>query len=277
MTELEQLRADLATLKETSKIYLGAYGYFPAHHDLLIKLTEEKIADLEAQQAAADKWADSRMFVQEILADSSFPQRLIWLARYARHLESKVAELDHELRCERIDGGKVRDDLRARIAEMEQHGRKVDQANHEHYGRLQDQIAIRDLKIEKLEGQLAGRPVSEAAEALVKEMDEFKQRETLAEQEIWIRDAKLTVDFIVRNRPNGNPTACDIAHYARHLEDQLNVATIRNLRTVERLREKLAELTTIYNAIPPACGLARELVERRIEGVKKEMQGNGKG
>ena len=44
---------------------------------------------------------------------------------------------------------------------------------------------------------------------------------------------------------------------------------------IDRLRERLAELTTILNAIPPACGLARELVERRIEGVKREMQGNG--
>ena len=43
----------------------------------------------------------------------------------------------------------------------------------------------------------------------------------------------------------------------------------------DRNREKLAELTTIANAIPPACGLAKELVERRIEGVKKEMQNNG--
>ena len=55
---------------------------------------------------------------------------------------------------------------------------------------------------------------------------------------------------------------------------------------IEQLREKLAEPTTIYNAIPPACGiffyserfretleLARELVERRINEVKKEMQG----
>lgn len=40
----------------------------------------------------------------------------------------------------------------------------------------------------------------------------------------------------------------------------------------EKNREKLAELTTILNAIPPACGLARELVERRIEGVKKQLQ-----
>ena len=49
---------------------------------------------------------------------------------------------------------------------------------------------------------------------------------------------------------------------------------------IERLREKLAELTAILNAIPPACGLARELVERWIEGVKKQLQeseaGHGK-
>lgn len=46
------------------------------------------------------------------------------------------------------------------------------------------------------------------------------------------------------------------------------------MKELDRLREKLAELITIANAIPPACGLARELVERRIEGVKKEIQGN---
>jgi len=44
---------------------------------------------------------------------------------------------------------------------------------------------------------------------------------------------------------------------------------------IDRLRQRLAELTTIANAIPPACGLARELVEKRIESVKREMQGNG--
>lgn len=47
---------------------------------------------------------------------------------------------------------------------------------------------------------------------------------------------------------------------------------------IERLRENLAELTTVLNAIPlysleAACGLARELVEKWIEGVKREMQG----
>lgn len=44
---------------------------------------------------------------------------------------------------------------------------------------------------------------------------------------------------------------------------------------LDRLREKLAELTMILNAIPPACGEAQELVKKRIEGVKKEMQNNG--
>lgn len=46
----------------------------------------------------------------------------------------------------------------------------------------------------------------------------------------------------------------------------------RQMTEVERLREKLAELTTIYNAIPPACGEAQELVQKRIEGVKKQLQ-----
>ena len=49
----------------------------------------------------------------------------------------------------------------------------------------------------------------------------------------------------------------------------------RQMTELDRLREKLAELTTIANAIPPACGLAKELVEKRIEGVKKEIQNNG--
>lgn len=157
MTELEQLRADLATLEKAKEVAATLDGGFSDFRfRTLIDSLKQKIADLEAQQEPADEWADSRMFVQEILADSSFPQRLIWLARYARHLESKVAELDHELRCERIDGGKVRDDQKAIDA--------------------------------------------------------------------------------------------------------------------EKNREKLAELTTIANAIPPACGLAKELVQKRIEGVKKQLQ-----
>ena len=41
---------------------------------------------------------------------------------------------------------------------------------------------------------------------------------------------------------------------------------------LDRLREKLAELTMILNAIPPACGEAQELVKKRIEGVKKQLQ-----
>lgn len=49
----------------------------------------------------------------------------------------------------------------------------------------------------------------------------------------------------------------------------------RQMTEIDRLREKLAELTTISNAIPPACGEAQEFVKKRIEGVKKEIQNNG--
>ena len=163
MTEIERLKADLATLHAANNVQGTGRGFNQLVRAEIVRVAD-KIEELEAQQAPEDEWADSRMFVQEILADSSFPQRLIWLARYARHLEVNVADLDNELRCERIDGGKVRDDRKAINA--------------------------------------------------------------------------------------------------------------------EKNREKLAELVTILNAIPPACELARELVEKRIEGVKKEMhrpeeQGNG--
>ena len=75
----------------------------------------------------------------------------------------------------------------------------------------------------------------------------------------------------------------ELQHQVAELDDELRCERIdggkvrddRKAITAERNREKLAELTTIANAIPPACGLARELVEKRIEGVKKEMQGNG--
>lgn len=153
MTEIEQLKADLATLRKAAQVSsdLG----FPAVTvgiKTICGLAEKKVADIEAQQAPEDEWWAVKDMIGKFSDDYD-------LKKYVRHLESKVAELENELRCERIDGGKVRDDRKAISA--------------------------------------------------------------------------------------------------------------------ERNREKLAELTTIMNAIPPACGEARELVERRIEGVKKEIQNNG--
>lgn len=161
MTEIERLRADLATLEKAWNIadVLGCPN-ISVDIKTICTLAQKKIADIEAQQPF-DQWADAKNAlyhwdVNEIEPDY-VNKRMVF--GYIRHLEAKVAELDHELRCERIDGGKVRDDRKAISA--------------------------------------------------------------------------------------------------------------------EKNREKLAELTTIANAIPPACGLARELVERRIQEVKEEMQGNG--
>jgi len=244
--ELKRLRSIVKTLGDTCVMTMH-----PPTHKMLVQSVnsiKERIAELEAQQELIDPWKRAKEALYHWDVNDKEPDYITKrsIFAYIQSLQAKVDELNHELRCERIDGGKVRDDLRAeiaelkaktereqldlckecshplsdcgplgvdgtptadckvcqlkaQIAEMKQHGRKVDQANHEHYGRLQDQIAIRDLKIEKLERQAPA----------------------------------------------------------------------------ERNRENLAELTTIQNAIPPACGLARELVERRIEAVKKEMQGNG--
>lgn len=155
MTELEQLRADLAIIQKAAKI-AKKQGFHErtGNYDQVEGELKQKIADLEAQ-AQANNWAEVKQFIDQSPDEGSNPM----VKRYIRHLEVKVAELDNELRCERIDGGKVRDDRKAIDA--------------------------------------------------------------------------------------------------------------------EKGREKLAELTTIANAIPPACGLAQELVKKRIEGVKKEMQGNG--
>lgn len=101
MTEIEQLRADLATLEAAQETInqIGKNRYTSNYWVEFAIVTDlkKRIADLEAQQAPKDEWADSRMFVQEILADSSFPQRLIWLARYAKHLQAKIAELEEEI------------------------------------------------------------------------------------------------------------------------------------------------------------------------------------
>lgn len=158
MTEIEQLRADLAIIQKAAKI-AKKQGFHErtGNYDMVESELKQKIAELEAQQATADEWEDVKLILN--CFDKSLSRESHRVFSYVCYLQAKVAELENELRCERIDGGKVRDDLKAIDA--------------------------------------------------------------------------------------------------------------------EKNREKLAELTTIANAIPAACGLAREFVERRIEQVKKDMQRNG--
>lgn len=157
MTELERLKGNLDVLHKAYRLS-GMSGKIYLLIDRERDILKQRIADLEPQKQV-DPWERARGCVVYALRHYLHNSNGREIALYARHLEAKVAELEHELRCERIDGGMVRDDRKAIDA--------------------------------------------------------------------------------------------------------------------EKSREKLAELTTIANAIPPACGLARELVERRIEGVKKEIQNNG--
>lgn len=161
MTEIEQLKADLATIQKAAEI-AKRQGFHErtGNYDMVEGELKAKISEIEAQEQKVDPWKKAKdalfnwITMDRIL---NFEEKRSVFG-FVQSLQSKVAELDHELRCEQVDGGKVRDDRKAISA--------------------------------------------------------------------------------------------------------------------ERNREKLAELTTILNAIPPACGLARDLVEKRIESVKKEMQGN---
>lgn len=100
MTELEQLRADLATLEAARKIG-GLLEMTRAYIDGERDSLKERIADLEAQQAPVDMWAEVKRFIDQSHDEgSNLPVK-----KYIRYLESKVAVLENELRWERIDGG----------------------------------------------------------------------------------------------------------------------------------------------------------------------------
>lgn len=193
MTELEQLKADLATLEKANNIAARDHGYSPIFLDELIRQRRAKIAALEAQQAPVDEWEEAKetlaVWFPFLQLESPGMKRL---AQYIRHLESKVAELEEDINTSEFTWMathaarllKERDDALAKVTELEN-----------------------ELRCERIAG---GK----------------------------VRDDRKAI-------------------------------------SAEQNRQELAKLTTILNAIPPACGLARELVERRIESVKREMQGNG--
>lgn len=219
MTELEQLRADMATIQEAAEIAkIRGFHELAGNYDQVEGELKQKIAKLEAQQAPEDEWAEVKQFIDYSPDEGSNPM----VKRYIRHLETKVAELDDELRCERIDGGKVRDDRKARIAEP----------------------VINDMRALKTAQQIL---------ATYKHLHDESTQKEINQAIGTLRQMAGTEAVAYKFDPT--PDICPINQ--------------------DDLREKLAELTTIANAIPPACGLARELVKRRIEGVKKEIQNNG--
>lgn len=118
MTEIERLKSNLDILHKAYRLS-GMSGKIYLLIDRERDILRQRIADLEAQQATEDKWKQARavLFVWEIKNKVlNYEEKQLVLA-YVRELQHQVAELDDELRCERIDGGKVRDDLKAIDAE----------------------------------------------------------------------------------------------------------------------------------------------------------------
>lgn len=151
MTEIEQLQADLATIQNAAQI-AKKQGFHErtGNYDQVEGDLKQKIADLEAQEQKVDEWKDVKMIAAYWLDHPRNPYvEGISLKRFAQciqHLEAELAKRP------------VSDAAEELVKELEQYkaqAKTADAANHEHYGRLQDQLAIRDLKIEKLESQLA--------------------------------------------------------------------------------------------------------------------------
>lgn len=239
MTEIEQLRADLATVQKAAEI-AKRQGFHErtGNYDMVEGDLKQKIADLEAQQEPIDPWIRVKEALFHWDANDKEPDYITKrsIFAYIQSLQAEVDELKNELRCERIDGSKVRDDLRARIAEMEQHGRKVDQANHEHYGRLQDQLAIRDLKIEKLESQLA------AEKQFAQRMVEHAQV-TCVERDKLIQEVKA-----LKQKPETTETleVCSVCNFPLSACDTPGVDGIPRMDCkMCQLKDQLQEINTL--------------------------------
>jgi hypothetical protein len=114
--ELDRLRAEKKALDCLMGRHLGSTPLAAIHADV-----GTRIERLEAE--AADPWADAKRWVDEEFQHFGAQH---CAARYVRHLEAenakqaaKIAELEHSYQCEVVDGGAVRDQLKARIAELE--------------------------------------------------------------------------------------------------------------------------------------------------------------
>lgn len=153
------------------------------------------------------------------------------------------------------------------------------------YGKLAAQAA--DLLKERNEAraELAKRPVLESPDALLQEMERHKGSDKSVEVVVndlrTLKTARQILATYKHLHEHDYETDAEINALIKSLDKfagsqampyRFEPAPDTYPLNLDHLREKLAELTTIYNAIPPACPDAQALVQARIDSVKKEMQ-----
>lgn len=266
MTELEQLRADLKTLEAAAEVAkkMACPNIAKGIDSVCMEAVRKEIAAIEAEKV--EFWQGVKQIISDWEPLPYYDAR--WaVVKYVRHLEATIerdtlaygtmvaqaanllkerndaraelAKLDEELRCERIDGGKVMDDLRAENERLKKKGPLYHPFRNATY-----RINILSHALEDMLDKHVPDWNEDTYHALLEKAQQDILDIPLSSEELeWYK----TVDARNIVKPKTN---------AGHL------------------REKLAELTTIANAIPPACTDAQALVQARINSVKKEMQGN---
>lgn len=92
MTEIEQLKADIATLEAAEAVFARKYGQTYQRYNIELDMIRKQLDRLEKE--AADPWREARDSVNVYIVSNSGSIQL--LAKYARHLENRLGDLQCE-------------------------------------------------------------------------------------------------------------------------------------------------------------------------------------
>lgn len=88
MTEIEQLRADIATLEAAEAVFARKYGQTYQRYNIELDMIRKQLARLEKE--AADPWHEAKTCVS--VYEDSLPDNKRLVAKYVRYLEAELAK-----------------------------------------------------------------------------------------------------------------------------------------------------------------------------------------
>lgn len=227
MTEIEQLRAAIATLEAAKKdIDRISAAYFPpgywreiAEHAITTEL-KERLAKLEAEAAAknaeANRWKSAKhalaTFERHVASGADTATVCVEVLHYIRHLESKASELEIKLETRSGGPGAIVEcnnlsEAQARIAELEtqlasekQRAADFDLASH----CLSSDLKKAQARIAELEAEMKEtKNEAEQQEAWAATFDSLRIRAENEQRRLEGELAKRPVVYCMKNNLTG--------------------------------------------------------------------------